>query len=157
LCIAAERYTVTRQRSDARDHHFGGFHQCGGNLTFAKLHFAHSIGGNNRGNPLCTKRRADLEDDFGEQPADLHLLNRTDQLIAAADVAEALARGCAGRCCSGREIAFERGLGNAVVASGGFDRSQLAGENPLLDRGITDSDGGCSAAGVSSGSDYFMP
>ena len=39
---------------------------------------------------------ADFEDDLGQQAADLYLDDGADELIAAADVAEALARGFAG-------------------------------------------------------------
>jgi len=44
--------------SDAGDHDFGGFHQCGGRLAFAELHLADSIGGD----ALGARRTPDFED-----------------------------------------------------------------------------------------------
>ena len=72
---------------DADDHDFGGFDEGSGGLAFAELHFARGVGGDDRGDVLVTY----FEDDLCEEAADFDVGDGADQLIAAADVAEALA------------------------------------------------------------------
>jgi len=47
----------------------------------------------------------------------------------------------------GGEVAGEGGVCDAVVAAGGLDGLELTGEDPLLDGGVADADGGGGLAG----------
>ncbi len=126
--------------SDPSDHDLGGFHQRRGCLTFAELHLARGIGGDDRGNALV----ADGEDDLGEQSADLDFNDLSNELIASADLAEALASLL--RLRSGFEERNQSAARNEVMASGRPDAGELAGKDPLLDRRIAEPEfGGCFA------------
>ena len=129
---------------DANVHDFGGFDEGAGGLAFAELHFARGVGGDDRGNVLI----ADFEDDLCEQAADFDVGDGADQLIAAADVAEAFAGGFAGGTGFRFHERIERSLRDAVVAAGSLDGLDGAGEDPLFEGGIADAEGGCSFAGL---------
>src|ERR1700689_5105528 len=73
------------ERLDADDHHFGGLHEGCGGLTFAELHFAGCVGGDDGGDLLVSYGQNDL----CEQSAEFHFDDFAYQLIASADVAEA--------------------------------------------------------------------
>ena len=80
-----DRETRNSSRLDANDHDLGGLHQRSGGLAFAQLHFAHGIGGDDRGNLLVS----DGEHNFCEQAADPDFNDFPDQLVTPAEVSEA--------------------------------------------------------------------
>ena len=88
-----------------------------------------------------------LRDDLGEEAADFYLGDGADELIAAANVAEALAGRFASCGGFGFHERVEGALRDAVVAAGGLDGLEGAGEDPLLEGGIADAEGGGGFAG----------
>jgi len=98
----------------------------------------------------------DLEDDLGEEAGEFDLDDGADDLVAAAGGAEALARGGGGARRRGGEVAGEGGLGDAVVAAGGLDGAELAGEDPLLDGGLADAGWRGGFAWVRSGAEFHF-
>src|ERR1035437_6449621 len=111
----------------AADHDLGGFDEgyCG--VAGFEGEFAHSVGGDDSGDALV----ADGEDDFGKQAVDDDLNYGAEELVAATDSSRA-GMGLGRRDGAGEEL-VERFEGNAVVAAGGFDGTDAAGEDPVLE------------------------
>jgi hypothetical protein len=99
-------------------------------LALAELHLASCVRGDDGSNALV----ADGEDDLCEKPADLDLHDLSDELIAAADLTEALSRLL--WLWRGFEQWGERASRNKVVTAGRLHARELARENPLLDRRV---------------------
>ena len=88
-----------------------------------------------------------LRTTWAEQATDFDFGDGADELIAAADVAEAFAGRFAGGGGFGFHERVEGALRDAVVAAGGLDGLEGAGEDPLFERGIADIEGGGGFAG----------
>jgi hypothetical protein len=74
---------------------------------------------------------SDGEDDLGEQSADLDFNDLSDELVASADLTEPVAGFF--RFWRGLEERSKCAAWDEVMASGGLDTGELAGEKPLLD------------------------
>src|ERR1700761_6108337 len=129
--------------SYAFDHDVSRFDEGGCGLALAELHLAGGVGGDDGGDALI----ADLEDDLGKQTGNLHVDDLADELIASADAAEAVARDLGVASGTRLHHRLEGGLRDAVMAAGGRDGLELAGDDPLFEGGIADAEGCSGFAG----------
>src|SRR5208337_4362420 len=82
--------TRAQRRSDAENHHFGGFDERGGALAGLQAHLFGGIGGDDGGDVLL----ADCERDLRHESAEFDGDDAPDELVAPADFTEiAAARG----------------------------------------------------------------
>jgi len=132
---------------DAFDHHFSGFDEGGGCVALLQVHLADGVGGDDGGDLLV----AEGNDHLGKETINLHVDDMTDELVAAGDAAIALAGLAGGAGGVHLEERFEGGLVDPVVAAGGQDRGQLAGEDPLFHGGVADAEHRSGFAGLQEG------
>src|ERR1700686_4734409 len=120
--------------SDSDDHHLGSLNQGRGGLSLPQLHFAHGPRSDQRRNELTAHRYRDL----GDQSANAYVDDAADELVTAADalVGDAAFTLVVPPCAVKQTIDFC--LRDAVMGAGGFDDSQFAAVDPLLNRGIAD-------------------
>lgn len=124
------------RRLNAENHHFGGFDKGGDRLALLQSHFASRIGGDDGGDVLAADGKAHLR----HQALDFDARHPADQLIAAGDAPEIRAppghvTGLGGAV----EIFVELRFRDAMVAASGSNRLQFAFVDPLLKRGVADS------------------
>jgi len=130
-------------RLRTKNHDFGGFDQSGSRLALLEAHFADCVGRDDRGDVLAADRKRDLRD----EAADADVRNATDELIAAADAAEART---AIRRLFPRRAAVEKAIdflfGDPVVSAGGSNSANLPLVDPLFESRVADAqDLGCVA------------
>src|SRR5208337_305444 len=125
------------RRSDAENHHFGGFDERGGAFAGLQTHFFGGIRGDDRGDVLLT----DSQGNLCQESAEFDGHNAPDKLVAPADFAKIAAP-------RGDIPAFQL-LGNqpvnlrfrdAMVPAGRFGSLDFAVIDPLLQRGIADAE-----------------
>jgi len=85
-------------------------------------------------------RIADGKHYLCEQALDANADDLAGQLIAAADAAVTLASLCRRAGTVFGQEGLQTRFADAVMTTGGFDSFELAGENPLLDRDVADSE-----------------
>src|ERR1700680_814662 len=142
LCESVSR--VGRRNLDTYDHDFGGFNEGRRGLAFFQAHFACRIRRDDRRNALSANRKFYL----GQQTAVAHFEDTADQLISTADKPKPATRGPRVSFIGARQKSLDFRRGNAVVPSGRLDAAQLLFVNPLLERGIADSQRACGVARV---------
>src|ERR1700687_3108399 len=142
VCESVSR--VGRRNLNAYDHDLGGFNEGRRGLAFFQAHFACRIRRNDRRNALSANRKFYL----GQQTAVAHFEEPADQLISTADKPEPATRGPSVFFIGARQKSLDFRRGNAMVPSGRLDAAQLLFVNPLLERGIADSQRACGVARV---------
>src|ERR1019366_8618267 len=142
LMVSVSR--VRRRNSNAHDHDFRGFNESGGSLALFEVHLARGVRRNNGRNALPADRKFHLR----QQSAVAHFDDPADQLISPADAAKAPAPGQHVFFLHARQKPLNFRSGNAVMASGGLHAAQLFLVDPLLERGIADSQRARGVAGV---------
>src|SRR6266567_4818887 len=125
------------------DHDFCGLDEGEGGFAGFEGEFADGVGGDDGGDSLAADRKHDL----GEQAFDHDFDDGAGELVAAAD-----ARGAGVGSGGGHEL-IQSIQGDAMVAAGGLDGADAAGEDPVLERGIADAESGsglswCEQCGV---------
>ena len=101
--------------------------------------FAGGVGGDDGGEALFR----DVEDDFGKKAVYGDFGDGAVELIASADLGE----GTGGIVAHALQVWRKLGGVDAMVSAGGFDCGELAAQDPLLDGGVADADGGGGFAG----------
>lgn len=116
------------------DHHIRRFDESSRRVAFLQLKFMHGIRCNNGGDA----RSADSKHDLGKQPVNANAYDFAGKLVATTHMTVTLA-GLDGwlLLILGKEW-LQRSFGNAVMSAGGQASLQLASQNPLFDRGVTD-------------------
>ena len=128
---------IVRSGSNANDHYFRGFHQRSHFLAFLQAHFAHRICGDNGRNVLPADRNTHLR----HQATHLYVRYPTNQLITPADtpkIVSPLRNICAARFALQKPVHFF--FRHAVMAAGRLHCFNFALVDPLLQRGVTDSE-----------------
>jgi hypothetical protein len=116
-------------------HHVGRLDQSSDAVTLFQAQFAHRVCGDDGGDVDVTG----ADDDLCEKTVDLDTDDFACELIPAADTPKASAGFRLGLRAVLGEEGLQRTLRNAMVAAGRQGGLQLPVQDPLLDRGITDS------------------
>lgn len=121
--------------SHPKNHYLGRFDQGGDGLSFLKAHLANRVRSDDGSNSLTTDRERHL----GHQPLGFDIRDAADQLISSADFAEIVAP-FADVAGLGRVIQklVDLLLGDAMMAAGSLDRSNLPFIDPLFECRIAD-------------------
>ena len=112
------------------DHDLGGLDEGKGRIAGFEGEVVDGIRGDDGGDALGS----DGENDLGEEAFDDDFDDSSGELIASAD-----ARG-AGVGGGGRQELLQGFSGDAMVAAGGLDGADAAGEDPVLECGVADAE-----------------
>jgi len=114
--------------SGPADHDFGGFDEGYGRVAGLEAQITHSVCSDNCGDVLIAHR----EHHFGQQPVDDHLDDGASELVAAANTSGT------GLGWWRREEALQGFERDSMVAAWSLESANAPGENPVLERRITD-------------------
>src|SRR5215467_525921 len=138
LALAASNNSEKRILLRADNHHLRRFDKRCSDIALLQAHLGDGVGGDDTGDHLTGNRQPNLR----HQSIHLDLEHSAHQLVAAADLAKALPALGTGFDLAAGNKPGQLGFRNAMVAAGRGYCAQLARIDPLLQRGITDSQTG---------------